>query len=144
MVAYLKKLFITQTNSTWLQMFRHLFVGGISFVADYGILFVLTEFCSMNCYLAAALGFCAGVVVNYIFTKLLVFQQEMEDKKREWTIFFLICLAGLIFTEGIMYGLTDLLGVHYLISKIVATVIVFLWNFFGKKFILYKDYMASE
>lgn len=125
-------------------MFRYLFVGGISFIADYAVLFLLKEFGALHYLLAAALAFCAGIAVNFILTKLLVFQVIMQNKFYERSIFTLICLAGLLYTEGIMFILTDLLGVHYLFSKIAATVIVFFWNFFAKKLILYRGRKASE
>ena len=125
-------------------MFRYLFVGGISFIADYAVLFLLKEFGSLHYLLAAALAFGAGIAVNFILTKLLVFQVIMQNKFYERSIFTLICLAGLLYTEGIMFILTDLFGVHYLFSKIAATVIVFFWNFFAKKLILYRGRKASE
>ena len=144
MLQRIKRVFWAETDSTALQMFRYLFVGGISFVADYAVLFLLKEFCALHYLLAAALAFCAGIIINFIFTKLLVFQEVKQNKLRERTIFVLICLAGLLYTEGIMFILTDLLGAHYLISKIAATVIVFFWNFFAKKLILYRGRKASE
>ena len=143
MLQWIKRLFWAETDSTALQMFRYLFVGGISFVADYTVLFLLKEFCALHYLLAAALAFCVGLAVNFILTKLLVFQVVMQNKIRERTIFALICLAGLLYTEGIMFILTDLLGAHYLVSKIAATVIVFFWNFFAKKLILYRGRKAS-
>lgn len=144
MLQWIKRLFWAATDSTSMQMFRYLFVGGVSFVADYTVLFLLKEFCALHYLLAAALAFCAGIIINFILTKLLVFQVVMQNKIRERTIFALICLAGLLYTEGIMFILTDLLGAHYLISKIAATVIVFFWNFFAKKLILYRGRKASE
>lgn len=144
MLQWIKKLFWAATDSTSLQMFRYLFVGGISFIADYAVLFLLKEFFALHYLLAAALAFCVGIAVNFIFTKLLVFQVVMQNKFRERIIFILICLAGLLYTEGIMYALTDRFCVHYLFSKIAATVIVFFWNFFAKKLILYRGRKASE
>ncbi len=140
----IKNLCFDKTDSTALQIIRYLFVGGFAFVTDYAILFLLKEYCAIHYLLAAALAFCAGVAVNFILTKLLVFQVVLKNKLRERTLFALICLAGLLYTEAIMYALTDLLGVHYLLSKIAATVIVFFWNFFAKKLILYRDCRASE
>ena len=143
MLVYLKRICYEETDSTVLQIIRYLFVGGISFVVDYAILFLLKEYCAVNYLIAAAFAFCGGVVANFVFTKLLVFKTVLQNKVRERAIFFLICAAGLIYTELIMYCLTDLLGIHYLLSKIVATIIVFFWNFFAKKLILYKTQKAS-
>ena len=69
MQQWIKRLFFTETNSTSLQMFRYLFVGGISFIADYAVLFLLKEFGALHYLLAAALAFCAGIAVNFILTK---------------------------------------------------------------------------
>ena len=143
MLSYLKQICYAKTDSTALQIFRYLFVGGISFVVDYAILFFLKEYCAVNYLLAAGLAFCGGVVANFIFTKILVFKMILQNKMWERLIFFMICFAGLFYTEIIMYILTDLWGMHYLLSKIVATVIVFFWNFFAKKLILYRTQKAS-
>ncbi|MBR4075836.1 MAG: GtrA family protein [Lentisphaeria bacterium] len=144
MLQWGKKLFWAATDSTALQIFRSLWVGGISFIADYAVLFLLKEICMLHYLIAAALAFGAGLAANFILTKLFVFQVVTQNKLYEYSIFALICLAGLFYTEVIMYALTDLLGIHYLYSKIAATVIVFSWNFFAKKLILYRGRKASE
>lgn len=138
MFDFLAKILIRPTGSTGLQMFRYLFVGAGAFVVDFSVLFLLTSCFGINYLISTPLAFLFGTAGNFVLTKLLVFRQKLSNKCREKIVFFLICAAGLGFTELIMYLLTDLCLIHYMISKVVATVVVFLWNFFAKKLILYK------
>ena len=52
--------------------------------------------------------------------------------------FLLIAVIGLGLNELIMYACSDLLGLHYLLSKIVATVIVFFWNFLARRVLVVR------
>ena len=46
-------------------------------------------------------------------------------------------MIGLLLTELFLW-FGDLLSVHFMLSKVVATVIVFFWNYLARKFIVYK------
>jgi putative flippase GtrA len=48
-------------------------------------------------------------------------------------LFAAIGLVGLGLLNGIMWVLTDWLGLFYLWSKVGATVVVYLWNFFARR-----------
>jgi putative flippase GtrA len=37
-----------------------------------------------------------------------------------------------------MWLLADKAGIHYLVSKVITTVLVFIWNFIAKKTILFS------
>ena len=52
--------------------------------------------------------------------------------------FAIIGVIGLIFNELIMYAGTDILHLHYMVSKLISTAIVFFWNFFARKFLLFN------
>lgn len=82
-----------------------------------------------------------GVTVNYFLSTHLAFagMQARVSRQAELAVFLLISLLGLGLTELLMYLFTDKLGLHYMLSKAVAAVIVFLWNFFAKKVLYRKD-----
>ena len=50
----------------------------------------------------------------------------------------MIGVAGLAINELLMWLFTDWLLFHYLVSKIIATAVVFFFNFFIRKFALFK------
>ncbi len=107
---------------------------------DYLALVLLTEICHFNHLISATAGFTVGLIVNYsLATKFVFKESKLSSKKAEFIIFSIIGIGGLIFTIGLMWLLTDYFSVHYTMSKAVAVVTVFLWNFYARKVILFRD-----
>jgi putative flippase GtrA len=130
------------------EFLRYVLVGGIAFIVDFGVLYLSkTLFFSRmghtGILLAAALGFTAGLVFNYIFSLLFVFKQIDENAKRRkvrsFILFVIIGLLGLLITELCMYAGITLFGQKwYLIIKIFTAGIVLLWNYAGRKVLIFK------
>ena len=126
------------SDNTFVQLFRYVLVGGLAFVIDYGSLFVLTESFGVNYLLSAAIAFILGLLVNYLLSTIWVFaDSRLNNKMAEFTVFAVIGLVGLVLNEVIMYICSDILNIHYIFSKLCSTGMVFFWNFFGRKFILF-------
>ena len=136
---WLHTLFVAPTNNTLLQLFRYGFVGGVAFVVDYGSLYVLTEFLSVPYLWSAAIAFILGLVTNYLLSISWVFKKNATLQRwQEFLFFAIIGVIGLGFNELIMYVGTDMLHLHYMLSKLISTVIVFFWNFFARKYLLFN------
>ncbi len=116
------------------QMIRYAFVGGAATVADWGCLFLLHDTLKIHVLIATAVACFAGILVNYFLSKRFVFRQEIGIKKRyEFIMHAIIGFIALGFSLLLMYIFNMLLGVHWLISKIIITAIVFVWNFAARK-----------
>jgi putative flippase GtrA len=127
------------TDRTGIQLLRYTFVGGVAFAIDFGTIVLLTEVAGIHYLLSAAVGFVCGLVTNYSLSVLWVFpQRRISSRWAEFTIFALIGLVGLGLNELIMWVLTEKAGVHYLASKLASTFIVYLWNFFARKYALFN------
>ncbi len=133
-----KNIFITPTDNGFIQFFRYVFVGGVAFLADAGILFLL-ELLGLNYLIAAIFAFIVGLIANYVMSKLLVFQKSSINGKLEFVFYGIIGLIGLGLTELFMYLFTDVWGLYFMISKIIVAVIVLIWNFLARKLILYRN-----
>lgn len=133
------KLFKEETDNVLIQLFRYGFVGGAAFLVDYGVLVLLTEVFGMHYLLSATISFILGLVTNYLLSVVWVFNNRtLGNRWAEFTVFAIIGVIGLGLNALIMYVCTDKMGIHYMISKIISTVIVFFWNFFARKFVLFK------
>lgn len=132
MKKFLYRLFLAPTDSEFMQFFRYLFVGGTAFVADAGSMWIFEHFGLYHLW-AAVPAFVIGLVTNYLLSKLLVFKDSSIDKVLEFIIYAVIGVIGLGITEIILYLLTDLAGLYFMISKIIAAAVVTFWNYFGKK-----------
>lgn len=116
------------------QIFRFGIVGGLAFVIDYITLIICKEIFDLSVLLSAAIAFTISVIVNYILSIIWVFDVDKEkNKKKNFIIFIVFSIIGLILTEIIMWIGTDLLNISYLIVKIIATAIVMVFNFITRK-----------
>ena len=137
----IKGILITPTKNGFLQFVRYAFVGGIATVVDWGALFLLTEIAHIYHLVSAIIAFVAGLITNFLLSKLLVFNanEVKVNPTLEFISYGMIGVVGLGITEAILFLLTNCLSVHYMISKMIATVIVLAWNYLARKKILYKD-----
>lgn len=129
---------IGKTNSVKIQLFRYLWVGGLAFIVDYGCLFLFTDIFSIDYLVSAAIAFLLGLIVNYLLSTIWVFNDSrLNNKMAEFAVFTSIGLVGLFLNEVVIYLFCEIIGLHYMISKLCSTAIVFFWNFFARKIILF-------
>ncbi|MFT5701999.1 MAG: putative flippase GtrA [Desulforhopalus sp.] len=122
------------------QLAKYGIVGLAALFFDYLILILLTEYYHLNHLISATAGFFVGLLVNYTLATKFVFKEsKLKSKRLEFLIFSAIGAGGLLFTIGLMWLLTDFFAIHYTISKAVAVGTVFLWNFYARKLVLFKD-----
>lgn len=132
------KLFKQRTDNILIQLFRYVFVGGTAFVVDFFFLYFFSDICGIYYLISAVLSFIISVLVNYIMSTKWVFNQDnIDNKVLEFNLFILISTIGLGFTEGLLYLFTDVFGIYYLISKMIAAVIVLFWNFLARRVMFY-------
>ena len=112
-------------------------VGGLAFVIDYLTLIICKEFFGLNVLLSAAIAFTVSVVINYILSIKWVFDVDKnKNKQKNFLIFIIFSIIGLILTELIMWVGTDVFKINYLVIKIIATAIVMVFNFITRKIFL--------
>lgn len=136
----LHQILLEPTDNTFLQLFRYCFVAGGAFIVDFGTYAILAYFLQIHYTVAAVAGFFTGTSTNYLLSKYLVFTGEPKSRAGEVLLVFIISGGGLVILELGLLFFTETLGVHYLISKLIMTIIVFLWNFFARKFFMYSKY----
>lgn len=112
-------------------------VGGIAFVIDYGILFLLAKVIGLNELLSAAISFIISLTFNYFLSTKWVFEAKKQTSK-EVIIFVLLSVVGLGINEVLIYLGTKKLGIDVMIVKLFATAIVMVYNFITRKLIIEK------
>ena len=112
-------------------------VGGIAFVIDYGILFLLAKVIGLNELISAAISFIISLTFNYFLSTKWVFEAKKQTPK-EVIIFALLSVVGLGINEVLIYLGTKKLGIDVMIVKLFATAIVMVYNFITRKLILEK------
>ena len=128
------------------EFIRYVFVGGISFLADFFALYVFHELIipdmPYSLYISVVIGFLVGVVVNYILSLKFVFISVKETSlgkgTRDKVLFVIIGLIGLALNEVGMFTGTELLYIDYRIVKVIVAGIVMVWNYIARKLLIFN------
>ncbi len=134
-----KMLLKDPTEKTDIQLIRYIFVGGAAFIVDFVSLFILTDFFSIYYLISAAIAFILGLITNYMLSVNWVFNKRtLENRTFEFGIFALIGIVGLGLNEVFIWFFTQDIQIYYLFSKILASILILFWNFFARKFTLFR------
>ena len=121
-------------------MIKFGFVGFLCFFIDWGIMVFLTEVFGINPLISSTISFTVSVTVNYILSVTFVFETDKNaNKGSPFVIFVLLSIVGLGVNELCMWLGTDLLGIHYMITKVGATAVVMVYNFITRKIFLFIE-----
>ena len=121
------------------QIIKFLFVGGSAFVVDYLIYWVLVDVAGINYLIANPISFSVSVIYNYVLSVNWVFDVSAENKKTtEFAVFILLSIVGLGINQLINWFCVDVVSIHYMVSKIIATAVVMVFNFITRKKFLEK------
>jgi len=126
------------------QMARYGLVAIIAFIIDFGLLFVFTNYLHIFYLLSATLSFSVSLVANYHLSITWVFPDATGRAKHvQITLFTLIGISGLLLNTAVIGFCTSALGIYYLYSKLIATVIVFFWSFLSRRYLMAGKRAAS-
>ncbi len=130
-----------------LEFIRYVFVGGFAFIVDFATLALCKEYIfatlgSVGLYLAVFAGFMTGIVANYMLSLWFVFVNDKQKEKGRglsaFLLFVIIGIIGLGLTELGMWAGVEVVGMHYMITKIGVAAIVLIWNYAARKIFIFK------
>jgi glycosyltransferase involved in cell wall biosynthesis len=120
----------------YVQFFAYLFVGGAAAVVNFWT-FLFLYASGMALEIAAPIAFLIAAAVNYLLSILFVFRHKAKwTNVLEITIYCLIVLAGAaldLFVTKLCVGL----GTSPAIAKIVAIALVLIFNFAGRRYVVF-------
>ncbi len=130
---------MNRSGNIYVQLVRYLVSGGVAFAVDASLLYILTEWFGLHYLLSTVLSYAVGLVITYLFSIFWVFDhRSVNNKALEFSVFAMIGVMGLGLTSLFMWLFTSVCGLHYLLSKGVTTIVVFIWNFVAKKLLLFR------
>lgn len=139
MRKYVDLILKNRTDKTAIQFLRYIFVGGVAFLVDFGSLYVFTDLLGIFYLISAAVAFILGLITNYFLSISWVFNRRtLGNKTIEFSVFTIIGIIGLGLNELFIWFFTAELNFYYLISKILAAIIILFWNFFARKITLFR------
>ena len=136
----ISKTIVKKTNNGFIQFVRYGLVSVIALAVDFGGMVLLVELISIHYLVAATVSFISGLAVNYLLSRAWVFtERKYESRVKEFIIFTSIGIVGLLLNNSIMWLAVEKIGIYYIFSKIIATILVFFWNFGLRKMLVFKE-----
>ncbi|SFQ29930.1 Putative flippase GtrA (transmembrane translocase of bactoprenol-linked glucose) [Lachnospiraceae bacterium XBB1006] len=127
------------------QFLRHSLVGGTAFAIDYGLMIALTENAGFYYLWSAIISFVVSMLFNYCFSMRFVFQRRTDiSRQLVFLIFTTLSSIGLAMNTVLLWYLVTLTNMHYQPAKLIATLVVTLYNFFSRKRYLEEKQIFNE
>ena len=146
--TFLKKVFIGKAENTFFELCRAIIVGGVAFLVDMLLLIILKELGNASTLLSATLSFVIGTLVNYLLSTYWAYNStNIDNGAVRLLMFTAIAAVGLFLNNLIILffdkhvtigGALGKLIPAYVVGKVVATALVFFWNFTARKLLIYR------
>ena len=133
------------------EVIRFAVSGGVCFLIEFALLVLLRDTCGLDTLVATPIAFTVSVVVNYLFCVKWVFPDAGKQGNKARIAFFVSSVMGLFLNEGLMWLFRVAFGedavvftvfsftvTMYMVNKVLATLIVMVWNYMTKRYILKK------
>ena len=115
-------------------------VGIIATIIDFGVMNILYYGLHQDILVANTSGFIISLIFNYLASMKYVFaHKEGMSRKREFVIFVVLSVIGLLLNDGIVLALKSGVGLEANIAKVCATALVMVYNFVTRKIFLEGD-----
>lgn len=127
-----------KNNKLLVQIIKFVIVGGIATIIDYIIFFLLHDLLKVPTLPSNITSFSVSVIYNYIASVKWVFDVKEDDPKKQFIVFIVLSIIGLLINTAIVYVTIDILKWWSMICKVIATAIVMVFNFITRKVFLEK------
>ncbi|MDD5188851.1 MAG: glycosyltransferase family 2 protein [Methanoregula sp.] len=118
----------------WKRVFKFGLVGISGIVVNMVVLWYLTEFVGLFYLVSSLFAIELSILNNFFWNDLWTFNAGTSNRfSSRWhrlLAFHAVSAGGLVINMGILYLLTSVGGVYYLVSNIVGILVGFVWNFF--------------
>ncbi|MBB3187920.1 GtrA family protein [Microbacter margulisiae] len=112
-----------------IQFVRFCVVGASGTIIDFGLTYLLKEKLRLNPYVANSTGFATAASSNYLLNRIWAFHNHNPQIGEQYALFMLIAVIGLLINNATIYFLVKKWHMNFYVSKVVATIVVTLWNF---------------
>lgn len=116
------------------EFFKFISVGLIGTFVNIIILYSLTEYYNVYYLYSAFISFVVAVTVNFILNKIWTFNEKISYKIfQKYIKFFSVSLVALSVNMLFLILLTEVFGIYYIYSQVLAIGVSLIINFIGNK-----------
>jgi len=133
-VEYIKQLSSLMGRAgEWRRIVKFGLVGASGVLVNMGLLWLLTEFAGLVYLISAAIGIECAIISNFTLNDYFTFRDRRAkgggNFVRRLGKFNLVSLGGVGINLLILWFLSGVLGVNYLVSNLCGIAVATLWNY---------------
>ena len=113
-------------------------IGAVGTAGHYTTLVICVELLTIRPIIASTLGFIVGAVINYFLNYHLTFRSQKKHTEA-LSKFMIAATVGMFINMAIMSLALKVLMLYYLLSQVLATALVLIWNFSINKVWTFAD-----
>ena len=131
---YLKHIYSLMKREGELRRFLTFCLVGLSGVlVNMGLLWSLTELVGFPYLVSAAFSIESSIISNFVLNDRFTFRDRRLPTTKSFLTrlgkFNLVSLAGLSLNMAVLWLLTEVFGLYYLLSNLCGIAVAFLWNY---------------
>lgn len=133
-----------QVWKEWKRMAKFGFVGLSGVLVNVGFLYLFTEYVGLYYITASVVAIELSILNNFLLNDYWTFRLRNEvdsfthNRLQRFFSFQCISFVGVIINIGILYTLTEIFGIYYLVSNLIGILIVFFWNYLINSHVTWK------
>ena len=112
---------------------KYSLVGVSGTLIDLIVLYLLVENLGLPVLHASFFSFMAAVTNNFVLNKVWTFNNSSQNYRKLYIKFALVSTGGLCLTLACMHIFVEVLGIWYILAKMLTSLLVLTWNFLGNK-----------
>lgn len=123
-------------SQTYRQLIKYALVGGLAFIVDFSVFSLLVR--EVHYQIANYCGLFTGLLINYLLSKVWVFESRYNVNQKELVSFISFTAFGFLLSGLGMFVGIELLRIHEQITKFCVACLVFFMNFLARKYVIFK------
>jgi putative flippase GtrA len=117
-----------------MRIVRYFFVGGAAAVVDISLFSIFASYLGWPWIPVSVATFIIATLINYFLSIRFVFESGTRHKKHVEVIgVFVVSILALLVNQLVLYLAIEFVGLHLILSKVIATGAVFFWNYYGRR-----------
>ena len=118
----------------------YLIIGGTAALFEWSLVYLFNLRWGWNYLVATAAAYLCSTVCHYIATNIWVFTSGVRySRKKEFSLVLVVSTLGLLLNVLLMRIFVGGMGLPVMGSKIIASALVTIWNYFSRKKWIYVE-----
>lgn len=118
----------------------YLIIGGTAALFEWSLVYLFNLRWGWNYLVATAAAYLCSTVCHYIATNIWVFTSGVRySRKKEFSLVLVVSTLGLLLNVLFMRIFVGGMGLPVMASKIIASALVTIWNYFSRKKWIYVE-----